>query len=107
MSDKSVGLNPVLVAVLKRQLLRENAVGTKTKPAIEIFDTTLRDGEQTAGASFGRTGRLAVFRALDELGVQFVELGWPIASQEIKYAFADCREVQDTALRLWPSDPHQ
>ena len=97
MSDKSVDLNPVLVSIKRRQLLRENSVGIKTQTAIEFFDTTLRDGEQTAGASFGRAGRLAVFRALEELGVHYVELGWPIASQDIRDAFADCREVQERA----------
>lgn len=53
---------------------------TSTKDRIIIFDTTLRDGEQSPGASMTLENKLAVAEALDELGVDVIEAGFPIAS---------------------------
>src|SRR6478752_5650244 len=44
---------------------------------IEIFDTTLRDGGQTEGISYSVDDKLRIARKLDELGVAFIECGWP------------------------------
>jgi len=45
-----------------------------------IFDTTLRDGEQSPGASMNLTEKLEVAHALKDLGVDVIEAGFPIAS---------------------------
>src|SRR6202035_2037244 len=45
-----------------------------------IFDTTLRDGEQSPGASMNLAEKLEVAHALSELGVDIIEAGFPIAS---------------------------
>src|SRR6187431_1641287 len=45
-----------------------------------IFDTTLRDGEQSPGASMNLAEKLEIARALTELGVDVIEAGFPIAS---------------------------
>jgi 2-isopropylmalate synthase len=45
-----------------------------------VFDTTLRDGEQAPGFSLDVPGKLAMARALDALGVDIIEAGFPIAS---------------------------
>lgn len=47
---------------------------------ILIFDTTLRDGEQSPGASMNLGEKLQVAHALKELGVDIIEAGFPIAS---------------------------
>ena len=47
---------------------------------IRIFDTTLRDGEQSPGASMNRTEKLEIAQALGSLGVDIIEAGFPIAS---------------------------
>jgi 2-isopropylmalate synthase len=47
---------------------------------IIIFDTTLRDGEQSPGCSMNTAEKLEVARALVELGVDVIEAGFPIAS---------------------------
>ena len=47
---------------------------------IIIFDTTLRDGEQSPGASMTLEEKLQVARILDEMGVDVIEAGFPIAS---------------------------
>ena len=47
---------------------------------IRIFDTTLRDGEQSPGASMNQAEKVEVARALAALGVDIIEAGFPIAS---------------------------
>lgn len=48
---------------------------------IIIFDTTLRDGEQSPGCSMNLEEKLKLARILDELGVDVIEAGFPIASE--------------------------
>ncbi|NBV46431.1 MAG: 2-isopropylmalate synthase [Planctomycetia bacterium] len=52
---------------------------TQPRP-IRIFDTTLRDGEQSPGASMNLTEKLEIAQALVHLGVDVIEAGFPIAS---------------------------
>jgi 2-isopropylmalate synthase len=47
---------------------------------IIIFDTTLRDGEQSPGASMNLTEKIEIAQALQDLGVDVIEAGFPIAS---------------------------
>jgi 2-isopropylmalate synthase len=54
---------------------------------MEIYDCTLREGEQADGASFSFEDRIELCKKLDEFGVDFIELGWPLASQEIADSF--------------------
>jgi 2-isopropylmalate synthase len=57
------------------------AKGTSTdKNRVLIFDTTLRDGEQCPGASMTLEEKLEVAELLDEMGVDIIEAGFPIAS---------------------------
>jgi len=49
---------------------------------LEIYDTTLRDGSQQEGISLTVGDKLRVARLLDELGVSFIEGGWPGANQK-------------------------
>ncbi|MEM9146577.1 MAG: 2-isopropylmalate synthase [Pseudomonadota bacterium] len=48
---------------------------------VKIFDTTLRDGEQSPGASMTLREKLEIARLLDEMGVDIIEAGFPIASE--------------------------
>ncbi|MCL4514215.1 MAG: hypothetical protein M1379_01250, partial [Firmicutes bacterium] len=45
--------------------------------ALELYDTTLRDGAQSEGISFSTEDKLRITRRLDELGVHYIEGGWP------------------------------
>ncbi|MBT3767563.1 MAG: 2-isopropylmalate synthase, partial [Rhodospirillales bacterium] len=47
---------------------------------IIIFDTTLRDGEQSPGASMTLDEKLRIAEVLEEMGVDVIEAGFPIAS---------------------------
>ena len=56
-----------------------------TQPdTITIFDTTLRDGEQSPGCSMNSAEKLEIAKALVELGVDVIEAGFPIASPDRK-----------------------
>ncbi len=69
---------------------------------VYIFDTTLRDGEQSPGCSMNTAEKLRMARQLVELGVDILEAGFPIASEgdfEATYAIAkEFRWVQVAAL---------
>jgi len=62
---------------------------------IVIFDTTLRDGEQSPGASMNIGEKLEIARALAELGVDVIEAGFPIASpgdfEAVRAVSEECR----------------
>jgi 2-isopropylmalate synthase len=62
---------------------------------VMIFDTTLRDGEQSPGCSMAQPEKLRVARALAELGVDVIEAGFPAASRgDWESVNAVAREVQ-------------
>jgi 2-isopropylmalate synthase len=44
---------------------------------VKIYDTTLRDGAQREGISFSVVDKLHIVQKLDELGVRYIEGGWP------------------------------
>ena len=48
---------------------------------VRIFDTTLRDGEQSPGVSLSPENKLNIAKKLDELGVDAIEAGFPIVSE--------------------------
>src|SRR5262245_39283459 len=57
---------------------------------VVIFDTTLRDGEQSPGATMTHEEKLEVAELLDQMGVDIIEAGFPIASEG---AFHAVREI--------------
>jgi 2-isopropylmalate synthase len=93
-----------------------------TTPArVIVFDTTLRDGEQAPGYSLDVTSKLAMARALDALGVDIIEAGFPIASpadsEAVRQIAADVRrpiiaalartrgqDIEEAALALRPAE---
>ena len=69
---------------------------------VSIFDTTLRDGEQSPGCSMNLTEKVRMAIKLQDLGVDVIEAGFPIASEgdfvAVKAIAAQCRHVQVAAL---------
>ena len=63
------------------------------KDRVVIFDTTLRDGEQCPGATMTHEEKLEVAELLDDMGVDIIEAGFPIASE------GDFAAVQEIAQR--------
>src|SRR6267143_6382945 len=69
---------------------------------IAVFDTTLRDGEQAPGCSMNLEEKVRLARQLENLGVDIIEAGFPIASDgdfaAVQAVAAACREVTIAAL---------
>src|SRR5210317_2365895 len=63
------------------------------KDRVVIFDTTLRDGEQSPGATMTHDEKLEIAELLDQMGVDIIEAGFPIASE------GDFRAVSEIAKR--------
>ena len=65
---------------------------------VYIFDTTLRDGEQSPGASMTLEEKLQVAELLDEMGVDIIEAGFPIASNGDFQAVAEIGKIVQNAV---------
>jgi 2-isopropylmalate synthase len=65
-----------------------------TKERLYLFDTTLRDGAQTNGVDFTLHDKLAITALLDELGIDYVEGGYPGANPTDTELFAEPRKLK-------------
>jgi len=69
---------------------------------VSIFDTTLRDGEQSPGCSMNLREKVRMAMKLQDLGVDIIEAGFPIASEgdyaAVRAVAAQCREIKVAAL---------
>src|SRR6266540_2325158 len=69
---------------------------------ISIFDTTLRDGEQSPGCSMNLQEKVQMARQLERLGVDVIEAGFPISSEgdfaAVRAVASECRAVTVAAL---------
>ncbi|MBI3536913.1 MAG: homocitrate synthase [Chloroflexi bacterium] len=61
-----------------------------------IIESTLREGEQFVGANFTRDDKLRIADALDEFGVEYIELTSPLASPQ---SFEDCKTIAQRGLK--------
>jgi 2-isopropylmalate synthase len=68
------------------------ATADRTPPAVEIYDTTLRDGSQLEGISLTVEDKLRIARELDRLGVHYIEGGWPGTNPKDDEFFARAAE---------------
>ncbi len=69
-------------------------------PKIQLYDTTLRDGAQREGVSFSVVDKLKIARKLDELGVHFIEGGWPGSNPKDEEFFHRANELKLTKAKL-------
>ncbi|MBM3515000.1 MAG: 2-isopropylmalate synthase [Alphaproteobacteria bacterium] len=66
---------------------------------VTIFDTTLRDGEQSPGASMNKEEKIRIARILEEMRVDVIEAGFPIASQgDFEAVEAVAREIKESIV---------
>ncbi len=61
---------------------------------IEIYDTTLRDGAQAEGIAFSVNDKIKVAKLLDELGVTYIEAGWPGSNPKDIEVFAQLSSME-------------
>ncbi len=64
------------------------------KQKVAIYDTTLRDGSQREGISFSVADKIHITRLLDELGVDYIEGGWPGSNPKDATYFEQVREIE-------------
>jgi len=69
-----------------------------SREKIYIFDTTLRDGAQTQGVDFSIDDKLKIANALDDLGVDYIEGGWPGANPTDTEFFQKIKRLQNSKL---------
>ncbi len=67
-----------------------------TRERLYLFDTTLRDGQQTQGVQFSTADKIQIAKALDALGVDQIEGGWPGANPTDSEFFAQRPETRAT-----------
>ena len=75
-------------------MTQENKNTGSKEDRIFIFDTTLRDGEQSPGASMNLEEKLQIAELLDTMGIDIIEAGFPIASN------GDFESVTEVAKRV-------
>ncbi|MBI2958429.1 MAG: citramalate synthase [Chloroflexi bacterium] len=61
---------------------------------VQVYDTTLRDGAQREGISFSLEDKVKITRKLDDLGVDFIEGGWPGANPKDTEFFEKARGIK-------------
>jgi len=62
-------------------------------PIVQLYDTTLRDGAQQEGISFSVEDKLKIAQKLDELGIDFIEGGWPGSNPKDTEFFSRARDL--------------
>jgi 2-isopropylmalate synthase len=65
-----------------------------TLPLIQIYDTTLRDGTQSEGFTLSSNDKIRIAQKLDEIGVAFIEGGWPGSNPKDVEFFERARDMQ-------------
>lgn len=77
---------------------------TTRSPAssVWLYDTTLRDGAQTDGISLSVADKLTIARQLDQLGIPFIEGGWPGANPKDSQFFATLKQSPLSQAQLVP-----
>lgn len=67
---------------------------------VQLLDTTLREGEQSSGVSFSLPQKLEIINALDNFGVEFIEVGHPAVSPDIKNAIVELINHETKAQQM-------
>ncbi len=67
-------------------------IPNKSPEEVEVLDTTLRDGAQAKGVSFDLQAKIRITLALDELGVHFIEAGWPGSNPKDEEYFREIKK---------------
>jgi 2-isopropylmalate synthase len=67
-----------------------------SKERLYLYDTTLRDGQQTQGVQFSTAEKLRIAGALDDLGIDYIEGGWPGANPTDSAFFDEVPQTRAT-----------
>jgi len=69
-----------------------------TRETLYLYDTTLRDGQQTHGVDFSTQDKIRIAEALDALGIDYIEGGWPGASPTDSAFFDTAPKMQNATF---------
>src|SRR4029077_11401771 len=90
---------PIEPTTEKGNPMADNEAGPAAADRLIIFDTTLRDGEQSPGISLDQGEKLEIAEQLARLGVDGIEAGFPIASQgDFESVLAIAKGVQGPVI---------
>lgn len=67
---------------------------------VKLLDTTLREGEQTPNVSFRLDDKIKIAQMLDRFGVEFIELGHPAVSPDVREAVLHLAQLETSAEKL-------
>src|SRR5207247_9362326 len=82
-----------------RKLMATEVETMRTEDKVLIFDTTLRDGEQSPGVALNVEEKLEIARALERLRVDFIEAGFPASSPgDFESVTAIAKQVRGSAI---------
>ena len=70
------------------------------KEKIVLFDTTLRDGGQTRGVHFSVEDKIKLTMELDELGIEYIEGGWPGSNPKDIQFFDEMKKISLKSAKL-------
>ena len=76
----------------------EAAGNTEMAERLYLFDTTLRDGQQTSGVDFSLADKIRIANALDNLGLDYIEGGYPGANPTDSQFFAEDRKLASAVM---------
>ena len=79
-------------------MVKTTSPTTPPQDRVLIFDTTLRDGEQSPGATMSHTEKLEIAEMLDDMGVDIIEAGFPIASDGDFKAVSDIAKLAKSSV---------
>lgn len=65
----------------------------KNNTKLEIYDTTLRDGAQSEGINYSVSDKIKIVKKLDDLGMDFIEAGWPGANPVDNEIFKEIKKL--------------
>ena len=68
--------------------------------SVQLYDTTLRDGVQGEGISFSVVDKLHIARKLDELGIHYIEGGWPGSNPRDAEFFEKAQDLSLTNAKV-------
>ena len=90
-----------LLRAARRHRAFSNSTEAAASEKLVIFDTTLRDGEQSPGATLTEREKVDIARQLSRLGVDVCEAGFPIASQGDFDAVSEVAKTAGQATEGW------
>lgn len=87
--------------MVRRSAPRPEEQGSSGKqPRVFLYDTTLRDGTQGLGFNLTLDDKLAILRKLDEMGIDYVEGGYPLSNPKDIAFFQEARDIRLEKTRL-------